>query len=150
MRTISTARFLHGCTSSPVVQWRALSEIEAGSCDGLQYEEMQARFPEEFRARSKDKLRYRYPQGESYLDVIHRLESIIFGLERTTSPILVVSHRAVLRCLYAYFLDLPVSDVPHIDIPLHTVIKVTSYAYGSKVETCALGVSSVDDGTRLP
>lgn len=33
--------------------------------------------PEEHAARSADKLRYRYPRGESYLDVIARLEPVI-------------------------------------------------------------------------
>ena len=34
----------------------------------------QVKFQEEYRARQQDKLRYRYPRGESYLDVITRLE----------------------------------------------------------------------------
>ena len=46
--------------------------------------------PEEFEARKRDKLRYRYPRGESYLDVIQRLEPVIFELERATSPVVVV------------------------------------------------------------
>jgi broad specificity phosphatase PhoE len=30
------------------------------------------KFPHEYKARDQDKLRYRYPRGESYLDVISR------------------------------------------------------------------------------
>ena len=89
-RTIETASFLSDVVDGPAVRWRALSEIEAGLCDGLAYEDVQTIYPEEFEMRKKDKLRYRYPQGESYLDVIQRLEPIIFALERSTSPILVV------------------------------------------------------------
>lgn len=55
-------------------------------------------------ARQRDKLGYRYPQGESYLDVIDRLEPVIFEIERAKGPILVVGHQAVLRCLFGYFL----------------------------------------------
>jgi broad specificity phosphatase PhoE len=36
----------------------------------------------------------------------------------------------VLRCLYAYFLDLPNEEVPYLSIPLHTVIKLTPQAFG--------------------
>ena len=35
----------------------------------MTYEEIAERFPKEFAERDQDKLRYRYPQGESYLDV---------------------------------------------------------------------------------
>lgn len=42
-----------------------------------------------------------------------------------------VSHtQAVLRCLYAYFLDLPSEEIPYLSIPLHNVIKLTPQAFG--------------------
>ena len=34
--------------------------------EGLTYEEISERFPEEFAARDSNKLTYRYPTGESY------------------------------------------------------------------------------------
>ena len=43
---------------------------------------------------------YRYRGGESYRDVVVRLEPIIMELERQEN-ILLVCHQAVLRCLYA-------------------------------------------------
>jgi 6-phosphofructo-2-kinase/fructose-2,6-biphosphatase len=49
--------------------------------------------PEEYDARQRDKLRYRYPRGESYLDVIQRLESVIVELERQSAPVLVIAHQ---------------------------------------------------------
>jgi broad specificity phosphatase PhoE len=39
----------------------------------MTYEEIAETYPEEFERRKSDKLAYRYPRGESYLDVIHRL-----------------------------------------------------------------------------
>lgn len=47
---------------------RNLDEIYAGVCDGMTYAEIEATFPEEFARRREDKLGYRYPRGESYLD----------------------------------------------------------------------------------
>lgn len=41
-----------------LVEWRALREIEVGVCDGLTYEQVKIQFPEEYRARDLDKLRY--------------------------------------------------------------------------------------------
>ncbi|CAE5956766.1 unnamed protein product [Arabidopsis arenosa] len=108
----------------PKVQWRALDEINAGVCDGMTYEEVKKNMPEEYESRKKDKLRYRYPRGESYLDVIQRLEPVIIELERQRAPVVVISHQAVLRALYAYFADRPLKEIPQIEMPLHTIIEI--------------------------
>ncbi|KAG2267590.1 hypothetical protein Bca52824_062145 [Brassica carinata] len=76
------------------------------------------------RSRRKDKLRYRYPRGESYLDVIQRLEPVIIELERQRAPVVVIAHQAVLRALYAYFADRPLKEIPQIEMPLHTIIEI--------------------------
>ncbi|XP_042411386.1 6-phosphofructo-2-kinase/fructose-2,6-bisphosphatase-like [Zingiber officinale] len=120
-RTILTASPIVGF---PKIQWRALEEINAGVCDGMTYEEIKKNMPEEYESRKKDKLRYRYPRGESYLDVIQRLEPVIIELERQRAPVVVISHQAVLRALYAYFADRPLKEVPHIEVPLHTIIEI--------------------------
>ncbi|KAH9309414.1 hypothetical protein KI387_037325, partial [Taxus chinensis] len=75
-------------------------------------------------ARKKDKLRYRYPRGESYLDVIQRLEPVTVELERQRAPVVVIAHQAILRALYAYFAAKPLEEVPHIEVPLHTIIEI--------------------------
>lgn len=120
-RTILTATPIVGF---PKIQWRALDEINAGVCDGMTYEEIKRNMPEEYESRKKDKLRYRYPRGESYLDVIQRLEPVIIELERQRAPVVVISHQAVLRALYAYFADRPLKEIPHIEVPLHTIIEI--------------------------
>jgi broad specificity phosphatase PhoE len=86
--------------------------------------------PAEYEARKRDKFTYRYPRGESYQDVILRLEPVIIALERTRKPVLVIAHNAVLRALYAYFSGVPRERCPHLAIPLHTVIELTPHAYG--------------------
>ncbi|KAG6678033.1 hypothetical protein I3842_14G059700 [Carya illinoinensis] len=120
-RTILTASPIVGF---PKIQWRALDEINAGVCDGMTYEEINKNMPEEYEARKKDKLRYRYPRGESYLDVIPRLEAVIVELERQRAPVVVISDQAVLRALYAYFADRPLKEIPYIEVPLHTIIEI--------------------------
>lgn len=115
-------------------EWKALDEIDSGACDGMTYQEIAERMPEEFEARLRDKLRYRYPGGESYEDVIQRLDRVIVEIERYRTPVLVVAHRAVLRSLYAYFVQLPPERVPHLEMPLHTIIELTPTAYGCQQE----------------
>ncbi|XP_052185102.1 6-phosphofructo-2-kinase/fructose-2,6-bisphosphatase-like isoform X3 [Diospyros lotus] len=120
-RTILTASPIVGF---PKIQWRALDEINAGVCDGMTNEEIKKNMPEEYESRMKDKLRYRYPRGESYLDVIQRLEPVIIELERQRAPVVVISHQGVLRALYSYFADRPLKEIPHIEMPLHTIIEI--------------------------
>lgn len=116
-RTIQTTQYI----PSRKIRFKALDEIDAGDYDGMTYKEVADRFPEEYKARSKDKLRYRYPRGESYLDVIQRLEPIIFEVERQKKDLIIVAHQAVLRCIYAYLVDLQIEECPYIQIPLHTM-----------------------------
>ncbi|MFI5319659.1 MAG: bifunctional nucleoside/nucleotide kinase/histidine phosphatase family protein [Myxococcota bacterium] len=119
-------------------EWRALDEIDAGECDGMTYAEIETSLPHEFAARRRNKLAYRYPRGESYQDVIQRLDRVIIELERYRTPVLVIAHRAVLRALYAYFQQLPRADVPHLDMPLHSVIKLMPTAYSCLEERTPL------------
>jgi len=131
-------------------EWRALDEINAGECDGMTYAEIETSLPHEFAARRRDKLGYRYPRGESYQDVIQRLDRVIIELERYRTPVLVIAHRAVLRALYAYFQQRPRIDVPHLEMPLHTVIKLTPTAYACLEERTVLGPPPGMEGKELP
>ncbi|KAK5985219.1 6-phosphofructo-2-kinase/fructose-2 6-biphosphatase [Trichostrongylus colubriformis] len=108
--------------------WKALDEIDAGICEGLTYDDIQMRYPKQAEDRARDKYHYRYPSGESYEDVVSRLEPVIMELERQAN-VLVVSHQAVLRCILAYFYDRPLDELPYIDLGLHSLVKLTPRAY---------------------
>jgi len=58
--------------------------------DGLTYEDFEIQYPKEFEKRKANKLKYRYPRGESYLDLINRVEPVIFEIERHKGPIILV------------------------------------------------------------
>ncbi|KAH8601850.1 fructose-2,6-bisphosphatase-like protein [Bisporella sp. PMI_857] len=130
-RTIATARFLPQTYNQ--LQWKALDELDAGVCDCLTYKEIQEQYPDDFNARDEDKYNYRYRGGESYRDVVVRLEPIIMELERS-EDILIVTHQAVLRCIYAYFMEKTQAESPWMNVPLHTLIKLTPRAYGTQEE----------------
>ena len=70
-------------------------------------------------------------------------------LERQEN-ILIICHQAILRCLYAYFHDLPQADLPYIKIPLHTVIKLTPRAYGCEEERYKVPIEAVDTHRPKP
>ena len=114
--------------------FRNLDEIYAGVCDGKTYEEIEESYPDEAAARKTDKFTYRYPQGESYTDLIARLEPLAHELERLREPVLIVAHQAIHRVLYCYFMGLPRESCTRISIPLNTVIKLTPGANGCEEE----------------
>uniref|UniRef100_T1JAT7 6-phosphofructo-2-kinase domain-containing protein n=1 Tax=Strigamia maritima TaxID=126957 RepID=T1JAT7_STRMM len=154
-RTIQTGALIN----APQERWKALNEIDAGICEEMTYEEIQVKFPIEFAARDDNKFRYRYPRGESYEDLVARLEPVIMELERQAN-VLVVSHQAVLRCLLAYFLDKSAGEtnfpldikkeLPYIRVPLHTIIKLTPVAYGCKLEHIQIPIEAVDTHRERP
>ncbi|XP_066285488.1 6-phosphofructo-2-kinase/fructose-2,6-bisphosphatase 1-like isoform X10 [Branchiostoma lanceolatum] len=144
-RTIETAGGFH----APIEQWKALNEIDAGVCEEMTYEGIQEKYPEEFAMRDQDKYHYRYPRGESYQDLVARLEPVIMELERQTN-VLVICHQAVMRCLLAYFLDKNSDDLPYLKVPLHTIMKLTPMAYGCKVESFYLNIEAVNTHRERP
>lgn len=127
----------------PSEVWRALDYLDYGECHGAKFSELAERFPGIFtNSKGPLDLHWRYPSGESYQDLLSRLEPVIMELERQHN-VLVISHRTTVRCLMAYFLDHNPDEVAHIRVPLHTVFKLTPVAYGCRVEKVTLN----DKGT---
>jgi 6-phosphofructo-2-kinase / fructose-2,6-biphosphatase 2 len=124
------------------LSWKALDELDSGVCDGLTYAEIEQKYPQDFKARDEDKYNYRYLGGESYRDVVIRLEPIIMELERSEN-ILIVTHQAVLRCIYAYFMGSSQDKSPWMEVPLHCLIKLTPRAYKTEEERYFADVPAV-------
>ncbi|GBG28064.1 6-phosphofructo-2-kinase/fructose-2,6-bisphosphatase 2 [Hondaea fermentalgiana] len=126
-RTLQTVRHIK-CRST--VSWVSLSEIDAGVCECMTYKEFREQLATQFMKRQRNKATWRYPGGESYLDVKKRLEPVIFELERQRKPVLVCAHRAVIRCLYSYFCGIPITKAPFLPVPLHTALVLTPTSHG--------------------
>uniref|UniRef100_A0A8B9JMS4 6-phosphofructo-2-kinase/fructose-2,6-bisphosphatase 2 n=1 Tax=Astyanax mexicanus TaxID=7994 RepID=A0A8B9JMS4_ASTMX len=144
-RTIQTAEAL----GVPYEQWKILNEIDAGVCEEMSYDMIKHMYPDEYAMRDQDKYHYRYPGGESYQDLVQRLEPVIMELERQGN-VLVICHQAVMRCLLAYFLDKSADDLPYLKCPLHVVLKLTPVAYGCKVDMFDLKVEAVNTHRNRP
>ncbi|MCL4142203.1 UNVERIFIED_CONTAM: hypothetical protein GTU68_031254 [Idotea baltica] len=144
-RTIETAKEI----DAPQERWKCLNEIDAGVCEEMTYKEIEEEYPEEINSRDENKFSYRYPRGESYEDLVARLEPVIMELERQEN-VLLIAHQAVIRCLLAYYLDEPSDKLPYIKVPLHTVMKLVPVAYGCEVEYIPLNVDAVDTHRPKP
>ena len=45
----------------------------------------------------------------------------------------------MLRAILSYFMNYPLEELPYVRVPLHTVIKLTPQAYGTKMEEYVAG-----------
>jgi 6-phosphofructo-2-kinase len=130
-RSIQTTQYFND-DDFDIKEMRMLDELNAGKMEGMTYEEIRQRYPEEYAHRKRDKLRYRYPGpgGECYLDVINRLRLVIIEVERMTDHVLIVGHRSVARVLLAYFRGLSRDKVADLDAPLGVLYMLEPKPFG--------------------
>lgn len=140
-RSIQTAQYFDE-DDFDIKQMKMLDELNAGTMEGMTYEEIKINYLAEYELRKRDKLHYRYPGagGEGYLDIINRLRAVIVEVERMTDHVLLVGHRSVARVLLAYFKGLKREDVADLDVPLGMLYML------EPVSILFLGVFSVPNG----
>ena len=100
------------------VQLKALNELCFGALEGLPGGKLRHSFPEEFAARARDPLRYRYPGvgGDSFMDLISGCREVVLTLERTQTDVAVVCDVAVARVLLGYFQGAPIERIPDLEV----------------------------------
>lgn len=116
-RTINTGKYIN----NNKINCSNLNEINAGICEHLTYSEIKDKYPEEYSKRQFDKLNYKYPNGESYKDLIIRTKPII-DIINNNEIILIIAHQAVLRVIYGILTNKNEIDFPNVPIPLHNLI----------------------------
>lgn len=59
-----------------------------------------------------------------------RLEQVLIELEREKEDLLIIGHSSVIRCLLAYLIGLPASEIPAIEIARGDLLEVVPTSYG--------------------
>jgi 6-phosphofructo-2-kinase/fructose-2,6-biphosphatase 4 len=59
-----------------------------------------------------------------------RLEPTLVELEREQEDLLIIGHASVIRCLLAYLIGLPPSEIPAIEVARGDLIEVVPASYG--------------------
>jgi broad specificity phosphatase PhoE len=127
-RSLNTAKHL----KNKIIQWKAMDDLDSGVCDGMKYAEIKESMPEIYKKRIENKFQYRYPRGESYIDLIHRLEPIIIELEQSLCPILIITHAPIMRVLYSYFIGKKPKECVNTILPFQCVIQITPGYYSNQ------------------
>lgn len=133
-RTIETAKYF----KQQKIESRLLNEIHAGVCENMNLSEIQKKFPNIIKERKENKLKFRYPEGESYLDLLERLRYFVLKIESYNKPILIVAHNAIIKVLLGYFNNINNEDIPHLEIDLGAVIKLTPNSKNYSMEKIKL------------
>ncbi|THH16120.1 hypothetical protein EW146_g4468 [Bondarzewia mesenterica] len=113
-----------------VIEKPQMSEINPGVWDGLTPDQARKYYPEEWERFAKDPYAFRAPRAESYHDLSVRLEPTLIELEREQEDLLIIGHASVIRCLLAYLIGLPASEIPAIEIARGDLLEVVPASYG--------------------
>ncbi|KAG7363359.1 6-phosphofructo-2-kinase-domain containing protein [Nitzschia inconspicua] len=134
----------------PVTELSTLNPLDKGDLAGKELEEIRSTNPSWYSRLEKNPFTTRFPGGESYKDLIRRLESVVVDLEQQVIPTLVVSHVSVLQMLIAYFRRSPVEEAMQIEVPLHSVIKFTPVRGGGWKESQHQLVPAFERSNSMP
>ncbi|KAJ7683031.1 6-phosphofructo-2-kinase-domain-containing protein [Mycena rosella] len=113
-----------------VVEKPQMSEINPGIWDGLSPDQARKYYPADWERFAKDPYAFRAPRAESYHDLSVRLEPVLIELEREREDLLIIGHASVIRCLLAYLIGLPASEIPAIEIARGDLLEVVPASYG--------------------
>ena len=96
--------------------------------------------------------------GESYIDCCNRILPFLeeFELEcqhgESTSPLLIVAHQGILRCIFGYLLKSKMEEIPTMNISQHVLMEVTwipNYGTSCKTDGSQVGDSKNDENQNL-
>jgi broad specificity phosphatase PhoE len=113
---METARIIVGGRNIPINIRKDLREISLGEWDGYSHEEIEQRYPDEYRKRGEDIWNYRIPGGETFADssdrVIPAFKEI---LAATSGNVLIAGHAGVNRLIICHVTGKPVRDLFQIE-----------------------------------
>lgn len=107
--------------SGKVRRLKCLNEIHAGICEDMTNDEVKHFYPLIQSFRHMDKIGFRYPEGESYGDLVRRLTPFLNDLTYSQKCVVVVAHQAVLRTVLSFFGGRPVEEAVHVPCPQRTI-----------------------------
>eukprot|EP00300_Choanocystis_sp_HF-7_P031119 c40221_g1_i1.p1 GENE.c40221_g1_i1~~c40221_g1_i1.p1 ORF type:complete len:550 (+),score=109.74 c40221_g1_i1:31-1650(+) len=122
-------------TLGTVTQLSQLNPLDKGNLTGKSTEEIQRCAPDWYDEWCSSPLDTRFPGGESYSDVMRKVEGVVIDLEKSTIPVVVVSHVTVLQVLLAYFKQVPIREACDLSVPMHSVIELSPQKDGTWQET---------------
>ncbi len=116
-RALDTARIVSDALQAECIPSPGLEEINFGLWEGLTWDQVQERYPADFRQWYGNRRYQRPPQGESYQDLLERMLPVLSEIvQREGGPdaschVLVVAHSASVMSLLSWMHDTPFSEM---------------------------------------
>lgn len=103
-RAMKTAQIIKGEKEVPIIECDGLKEINCGDFEGVKFEDISIKFPEEFKKVRDNPFKNRYPNGENLIDfyerVINSFNNIVEQYEG--KRILIVGHGGTIKCIETF------------------------------------------------
>lgn len=111
-RSVQTAEIIAARHGLQPVICPELREISLGEWEGRSFEEINRKYPEEFKARGRDIVNYQPPGGESFAQcnqrILDKLEEI---LRSNSGNILITGHAGVNRLILCRVMGMPIQNL---------------------------------------
>lgn len=111
-RSRRTAEIIVHEKGVPLFARQDLRELHLGEWEGRTFADVEQRFPDEFRKRGSDIVRFHIPGGESFADCNKRVLAALHDILRiSTGNILIVGHAGVNRMILCNGMGVPLRDL---------------------------------------
>ena len=110
----------------PLLIDERLSEINAGSWEGMLITEIEKNYPDEFHNWREEPAVFRAPEGESMSEVYDRMKAAVDDIIKANDgkTVCIVSHGCAIKCLMCYLHGWTVEYVGNIPIGTNTSVNV--------------------------
>lgn len=111
-RALKTAEILSEYSNIDYFPIEDLKEINMGKWEGLSWEEVEMKYPTEYREWYLNRQYTKTPDGESYDDMLKRvLKAIKKIIAENNDDVVIVSHSAIIMGLQCYVTNTPFNDM---------------------------------------
>jgi len=114
-----------------------LRELHIGEWEGLTWQELQRRYPQEWQARLDDIVNYQVPGGESLAELAARINPCIAQIvaEHPGEEVVVVAHGGVNRVILLEAIGAPLARLFHIEQDYGCLNAIDYYSDGRAIVT---------------
>ena len=102
-RALKTAEILSNYTDIEYIPIEGLQEINFGNWEGISWEDVKSKYPDEYFEWHEKRGDTKPPNGESYFEMLDRVLIALHKIiDENTDNVAIVTHSAVIMCLQCY------------------------------------------------
>ncbi len=142
-RARHVAEQMQAMTGVPVTLERRITEMDMGALEGVTIQQMRDGWPDLYQGWRRDASSVTMPDGESLGDVQLRAMEAFNDIDQrhdVDDTVIAVTHNFTIRCIVAAVLELPLSNINHMDLSLGSRTTITTGPRGPRLN----GYNAVD------